>query len=75
MGGPGQSEVDGTPTVDLRPEETQGRRGLTARDPDLARRTVASFRRETAPGGLPWDVSVELERSPQMWSLRRRHGH
>lgn len=46
-----------------------------ARDPALARRTVASFRRETAPGGLPWDVSVELERSPQMWSLRRRHGH
>ncbi|WP_076263280.1 enoyl-CoA hydratase-related protein [Intrasporangium flavum] len=45
-----------------------------ARDPALARRTVASFRRETAPGGLPWDVSVELERSPQMWSLRRRHG-
>jgi enoyl-CoA hydratase len=45
-----------------------------ARDPALARRMVASFRRETAPGGLPWDVAVELERSPQMWSLRRRHG-
>ncbi|HET7398295.1 MAG TPA: enoyl-CoA hydratase-related protein [Intrasporangium sp.] len=45
-----------------------------ARDPDLARRVVASFRRETAPGGLPWDVAVELERSPQMWSLRRKHG-
>ncbi len=45
-----------------------------AADPELARRTVASFRRETAPGGLPWDVAVELERSPQMWSLRRREG-
>ncbi|MCU1537534.1 MAG: Enoyl-CoA hydratase/isomerase [Humibacillus sp.] len=45
-----------------------------AADPDLARRTVASFRRETAPGGLPWDVAVELERSPQMWSLRRKEG-
>ena len=44
-----------------------------ARDPDLARRMVASFRRETAPGGMPWDVAVELERSPQMWSLRRKH--
>ncbi|MEO3937962.1 enoyl-CoA hydratase-related protein [Dermatophilaceae bacterium Soc4.6] len=47
--------------------------GRVARDPELARRMVTSFRRETAPGGLPWDVAVELERSPQMWSLRRRH--
>lgn len=45
-----------------------------AADPALARRTVGSFRRETAPGGMPWDVAVELERSPQMWSLRRREG-
>jgi enoyl-CoA hydratase len=45
-----------------------------AADPALARRTVMSFRRETAPGGMPWDVAVELERSPQMWSLRRREG-
>lgn len=45
-----------------------------ARDPDLARRVVASFRRETAAGGVPWEVAVELERSPQMWSLRRKHG-
>ena len=42
--------------------------------PALARRMVASLRRETAPGGMPWDVAVELERSPQMWSLRRKHG-
>ena len=45
-----------------------------AKDPALARRMVGSFRRETAPGGIPWDVAVELERSPQMWSLRRKHG-
>lgn len=45
-----------------------------AGDPALARRLVLSFRRETAPGGVPWDVAVELERSPQMWSLRRKHG-
>lgn len=44
-----------------------------ATDPALARRLVTSFRRETAPGGVPWDVAVELERAPQMWSLRRRH--
>lgn len=43
-----------------------------AADPDLARRVVASFRRETRPGGVPWDVAVEMERSPQMWSLRRK---
>lgn len=48
--------------------------GRVAKDPALARRMVASFRRETAPGGMPWDVAVELERSPQMWSLRRRNG-
>jgi enoyl-CoA hydratase len=47
--------------------------GRVARDPALARRMGASFRRETAPGGLPWDVAVEVERSPQMWSLRRKH--
>ncbi|MDQ2758434.1 MAG: enoyl-CoA hydratase-related protein [Actinomycetota bacterium] len=47
--------------------------GRVARDPQLARRMVASFRRETVPGGVPWEVAVELERSPQMWSLRRRH--
>ena len=44
------------------------------KDPALARRMVASFRREAAPGGVTWDVAVEIERSPQMWSLRRRHG-
>ena len=48
--------------------------GRVAKDPELARRMVASFRRETVPGGIPWDVAVELERSPQMWSLRRKHG-
>ena len=44
-----------------------------AADPSLARRTVASFRRETAPGGVAWDVAVEVERGPQLWSLRRKH--
>jgi enoyl-CoA hydratase len=45
-----------------------------AKDPELARRVVLAFRRQTAPGGLPWDVAVEMERAPQMWSLRRKHG-
>lgn len=54
----------------------QAARDVAARvaaDPELSRRLVQSFRRETAPGGMPWDVAVELERSPQMWSLRRKH--
>lgn len=45
-----------------------------AADPELARRLVKSFRRETVPGGLPWEVAVEVERAPQLWSLRRKHG-
>lgn len=45
-----------------------------AADPELARRLVKSFRRETVPGGLPWEVAVEIERAPQLWSLRRKHG-
>lgn len=44
-----------------------------ARNPALARRMAANFRRETTAGGVPWDVAVELERPAQMWSLRRRH--
>lgn len=58
-------------------EVERAARDVTARvaaDPELARRLVRSFRRETAPGTLPWDVAVEVERSPQMWSLRRKHG-
>lgn len=45
-----------------------------AADPPLARRLVRSFRRETEAGGLSWDVAVEVERAPQFWSLRRKHG-
>lgn len=43
-----------------------------AKDPELARRVTQSFRRETTPGGIPWDVALEMERGPQMWSLRRK---
>jgi len=78
-------EVDGTRAVDLGiawsahedsevDEAARTIAGRAAADPELARRLVRSFRRETAPGGMPWEVAVELERSPQMWSLRRKHG-
>jgi enoyl-CoA hydratase len=42
------------------------------RDPDLARATVRSFRLELGPPAVPWQVALEAERAPQMWSLRRR---
>ncbi len=78
-------EVDGTRAVDLGiawsahedPDVEGAARAVAARaavDPDLARRVLRSFRRETAPGGLAWDSAVEVEHSPQMWSLRRKHG-
>lgn len=43
-----------------------------ARDPDLAREAVRSFRTELGPPGLPWDAALEFERATQMWSQRRR---
>ncbi|NYF98708.1 enoyl-CoA hydratase-related protein [Janibacter cremeus] len=78
-------EVDGTSAVDLGiawsahedADVEDAARAVAARaaaDPDLARRVLRSFRRETAPGGLAWDAAVEVEHSPQMWSLRRKHG-
>ncbi|HEY3736702.1 MAG TPA: enoyl-CoA hydratase-related protein [Jatrophihabitans sp.] len=46
--------------------------GKVATDPALARRVCSAFRRQTVPGGVAWDVAVDMERSPQMWSLRRQ---
>ena len=43
-----------------------------ARDPDLARQTVRSFRLELGPPELPWAAAIEAERAVQAWSLRRR---
>jgi enoyl-CoA hydratase len=42
------------------------------RDPALARATARTLRTELGPPALPWVAALELERSPQMWSLRRR---
>jgi len=44
-----------------------------AGDPQLARRTVASLRRELGPPAVSWYAAVAMERADQMWSLRRRH--
>jgi len=43
-----------------------------ARDPELARRTARSLRSELGPPPLPWPAALELERSAQMWSMRRK---
>ncbi|HKX69522.1 MAG TPA: enoyl-CoA hydratase-related protein [Intrasporangium sp.] len=78
-------EVSGERAVELRlawaahddehvEREAHALAARVATDPELARRLIRSFRRETVPGGVAWDVAVELERSPQMWSLRRKHG-
>lgn len=39
-------------------------------DPQLARRTISSLRGTTA-SPIPWQVALQAERSPQLWSLRR----
>ena len=43
-----------------------------ARDPQLARKAVASLRIELGPPRLPWAAALEVERGAQLWSLRRR---
>lgn len=41
-------------------------------DPELARRTARSLRTELGPPAIPWPAALELERSSQMWSMRRK---
>ncbi|WP_028653515.1 enoyl-CoA hydratase-related protein [Nocardioides halotolerans] len=41
-------------------------------DPDLARLTKRSARRELGPPGVDLATALELERAPQMWSLARK---
>jgi len=43
-----------------------------ARDPQLARKATASLRTELGPPRLPWAAALEVERGPQLRSLRRR---
>jgi enoyl-CoA hydratase len=45
---------------------------IVAGDPALARRATRSFRTELGPPGVSWEAALDLERGPQMWSLRRR---
>jgi enoyl-CoA hydratase len=45
--------------------------GRVAKDPALARATVGSFRTETGPPHVSWEVATQFERPAQMWSIRR----
>jgi enoyl-CoA hydratase len=45
---------------------------VPAGDPELARRTATSMRRVTGPPLIPWEAALDLERSSQMWSMRRK---
>ncbi len=56
--------------VDARARELAA---IPAADPELARRTARSLRTELGPPSLPWGAALEMERSAQMWSMRRKH--
>lgn len=42
-----------------------------AADPDLARSVVRTARIEFGPPTVSWDVALEMELAPQLWSLNR----
>jgi len=43
-----------------------------AKDPELARAAVRSFRTELDRPGMGWDAALHFERATQMWSQHRR---
>ncbi len=45
---------------------------VPAADPALARRTASTMRRIAGPPAIPWEAALDLERAPQMWSMRRK---
>jgi enoyl-CoA hydratase len=45
---------------------------VPAADPELARRTALSMRRIAGPPAISWEAALDLERAPQMWSMRRK---
>lgn len=63
---------EAVPDADVEGRATELARRV-ARDPDLARRVVASLRSELGPPEVSWPAAVAMERGMQMWSLRRRH--
>lgn len=58
------------------PQEVDARATALARaaavDPELSRAAVRTFRLETGPPAVSWEIGMQAERPLQMWSLRRR---
>jgi enoyl-CoA hydratase len=44
---------------------------IAARDPDYSRMAVKTLRLTSSPS-IPWDVALQAERAPQIWSFRRQ---
>ncbi len=57
---------------DMVDEKAQELAQLAARDPELTRHALASFRTELGPPPVSWGAALEMERGIQMWSQRRR---
>ncbi len=71
--------TDGVAFITVNAPATSGSRSgraelarRAARDPQLARKAVASLRIELGPPRLPWAAALEVARGAQLWSLRRR---
>lgn len=76
-------EIDGTRAKEIGlawdavPDEEVEERALAtaaqaARDPELAREALRSFRTELGPPAIGWDAALHFERATQMWSQARR---
>jgi enoyl-CoA hydratase len=48
---------------------------IAARDPELVRHALATYRSELGPPPVSWPAALEMERGIQMWSQRRRQIH
>ncbi len=46
--------------------------GRAAKDPELSRQTVQTFRLEAGPPQASWANGLEIERGSQLWSMGRR---
>lgn len=45
---------------------------VAAKDPELSRQVLATFRAELGPPAVSWEAALEMERGKQMWTQRRR---
>lgn len=62
---------EAVPDEDVEPRAMEVARDA-ARDPELTRHVIATFRNELGPPAVSWMAALEMERGQQMWSQRRR---